>query len=207
VLKNHLALAATLSGIVLAASACAAPPATTAPAPPATGPAASTAPKTASGWELNLAGGGDRIKSAGLSVLKAEGAAEHFHAHLDVFTDGKAVTVPADVGLEHNAVGQATGISALHSHDDSGIIHIETPTVGETYTLGQFLTEWGVLDGTDKTPGTAHSSTDGWSVAVNGTKTEAKITDVVLKAHDEIMLFHGSAPEPLPATFTFTEGL
>lgn len=201
-LKNRLALTAALVGLVLTASAC---------APAAVEPAAKSAetetPNTAGGWELNLKGGGDRIKAAGLQVLKAEGAAEHFHAHLDVFTDGKAMVVPADIGLEHNAAGQATGISALHSHDESGIIHIEAPTAGATYTLGQFLTEWGVLDGTDPRPGSAHSSTDGWTVAVNGTRQEGKITDVVLEAHDEIVLFHGAAPNPLPASYTFPAGV
>lgn len=202
-LKNRLALAATLAGLVLTASACA--PAAVEPAPAA--PAESEAPNTATGWEMNPKGGADRIKAAGLSVLKAEGHAEHFHAHLDVYTDGKAMIVPADIGFEHNAAGTPTGISALHSHDDSGIIHVEAPTVGETYTLGQFLTEWGVLDGTDKTPGSAHSSTDGWAVAVNGATQDGNITDVVLKAHDEVVLFHGAAPDPLPAAFTFPDGL
>jgi hypothetical protein len=156
---------------------------------------------------MNPTGGGDRIQAAGLQVLKAEGAAEHFHAHLDVFTDGKAMIVPADIGFEHNSAGQPTGISALHSHDESGIIHVEAPVAGATYTLGQFLTEWGVLDGTDSRPGSAHSSTDGWAVAVNGARQDGKITDVVLKAHDEIVLFHGTAPDPLPESFTFPAGV
>jgi hypothetical protein len=201
-LKNRLALAAALAGIILSASACA--PASVEPAP---GSAESESPNAPGGWEMNPVGGAERIKAAGLEVLKAEGHAEHFHAHLDVFTDGKAMTVPADIGFEHNAAGQPTGISALHSHDESGIIHIEAPTAGDTYTLGQFFTEWGVLDGTDKNPGTAHSGTDGWTVVVNGAKQAGKITDVVLKAHDEIVLFHGTAPDPLPASFTFPDGL
>lgn len=156
---------------------------------------------------MKVQGGGDRIKAAGLEVLHAEGAAEHFHAHLDVFVDGKPVAVPADIGFSFTATGQPNGISALHSHDESGIIHIEAPTPGATYTLGQFLTEWGVLDGTDPTPGTAHSTQDGWSVAVNGVRHDGKITDVVLKAHDEVVLYQGTAPVPLPATFTFPAGL
>lgn len=76
-----------------------------------------------------------------------------------------------------------------------------------TYTLGQLITEWGVLDGTDKAPGAARASTDSWTVAVNGVKQDAKVTDVVLKAHDEVALFHGTAPAMLPSTFKFPEGL
>jgi len=202
---------AALAGIVLSASACA--PSSTAPTAPAASASASAtsstsvATSTPVGWGLNPKGAADRIKAAGLQVLTAEGAAEHFHAHLDIFMDSKPVPVPADIGFSFNAAGQPNGISALHSHDETGVIHIEAPTVGATYTLGQFLTEWGVLDGTDKTPGAPHSSIDGWNVAVNGTKQDGKITDVVLKAHDEIVLFHGAAPNPLPASFTFPGGL
>ncbi|WP_244266591.1 hypothetical protein [Pseudarthrobacter chlorophenolicus] len=201
-LKQRIALALSLASIALAASACS--PAAAEPAP---GSAESEAPNTATGWELNLKGGAERIEAAGLSVLKAEGHAEHFHAHLDVFVDGKAVIVPADIGFEHNPAGTPTGISALHSHDESGIIHVEAPTAGDTYTLGQFLTEWGVLDGTDKTAGSAHSSTDGWTATVNGSKHDGKITDVVLKAHDQVVLYSGTAPDPMPASFTFPDGL
>lgn len=210
-MENRITLTAALVGLVLGASACAPPsPSPTATAPAASAPATTStadATSTPAGWELNPKGAADRIKAAGLQVLTAEGAAEHFHAHLDIFTDGKPVTVPADIGFSFNTAGQPNGISALHSHDVTGVIHIEAPTAGATYTLGQFLTEWGVLDGTNKTPGTPHSSIDGWNVAVNGTKQDGKITDVVLKAHDEIVLFHGAPPNPLPASFTFTGGL
>ena len=77
------------------------------------------------------------------------------------------------------------GISALHSHDETGIVHIEAPTRCATYTLGQFLTEWGVLNGTDKTPGSAQSSPDGWTVTVNGKKHDGAISTVVLRPHEE----------------------
>ena len=97
--------------------------------------------------EPDTKGGAERIKEAGLPVLNMEGAAEHFHAHLDVFVDGKPVAVPADIGFSFSSTGQPNGISALHTHDESGIVHFEAPVAGDTYTLGQLLTEWGVLDG------------------------------------------------------------
>ncbi len=211
-MKKFIPFGAALAGIALSAAACSAPTSGSAvsTSSPATQPApaaTASAPAPSAGWGLAVQGGGDRIKAAGLDVLRAEGAAEHFHAHLDVLVDGKPVTVPADIGFSFNSAGQPNGISALHSHDETGIIHIEAPTAGVTYTLGQFLTEWGVLDGTDANPGTAHSAQDGWKVAVNGVPHDGKISDVVLKAHDEIVLFHGAAPSPLPASFTFPSGL
>lgn len=205
-LNKRLAVALTATALVAVTSACAAPAQT---APAQTSPAAAPAPATptgAAGWALDPAAGGARIKAAGLEILNAEGTAEHYHAHLDVFVDGKPITVPAEIGFSFGAGGQPNGISALHTHDTTGIIHIEAPTPGRSYTLGQVLREWGVLDGKDNT-GAPHGGTGGWSAYVNGTKRDGAVTDVVLKAHDEVVLSFGAAPSPLPGTYTFSAGL
>jgi len=199
-----LSLVLGAAALTLAACSTATPGPGAAASTPAASPSATQTP--ASGWELDAQRGADRIKAAGLPILDMEGAAEHFHAHLDVFEDGKRVAVPADIGFSFTPGGQPNGISALHTHDDSGIIHIEAPVAGDTYTLGQLLTEWGVLDGTGQ-PGTAHAETTGWSVMVNGKQGAGGIRALALKAHDEIVLFRGTAPAPLPATFTFPAGL
>lgn len=209
--QNFRPLAVTLAGIAFAVSGCstAAPPPGTAVSTTgeAATPGSPAAAAAATGWELERKGSADRINASGLEVLNAEGAAEHFHAHLDIYVDGKPVTIPADIGFSFSADGKPDGISSLHTHDESGIIHIEAPVAGETYRLSQLLAEWGVLDGTDQTPGSAHSAIDDWSVTVNGTKQEAPVQAVILKAHDEIVLHHGVAPSPLPAAFTFPDGV
>jgi hypothetical protein len=161
---------------------------------------------TASDWQLVPAHGAANIQAAGLTVLSEEGSAEHYHAHLDVIADGKAITVPAYIGFSFGSDGQPNGISALHTHDDSGIVHIEAPTTGLTYTLGQALREWGVLDGTNSTPGSAHSSITDWTAYVNGSKQSGNPKDVVLHAHDEVALVHGTPPATVPSTYSFPSG-
>jgi len=206
VLNKRLAIALTVSALVAGTTACGAPAQTApSPAPPAAAPASAT-PAGAAGWALDPAAGGARIKAAGLDILNAEGTADHYHAHLDVFVDGKPVTVPAEIGFSFSAGGQPNGISALHTHDTTGIVHIEAPTAGLKYTLGQVLREWGVLEGTDSA-GAPHGGTGGWSAYVNGAKQDGPVTDVVLKAHDEVVLSFGTAPSPLPGTYTFPAGL
>lgn len=163
-------------------------------------------PTATSGWAFVPANGAAGIKAAGLDILSAEGSAEHIHAHLDVISDGHAVPVPADIGFSFGSNGQPNGISALHTHDPSGIIHIEAPTAGVTYTLGQVLTEWGVLDGKDSTPGSAHSSTGDWQVYVNGTQQPGDPKDTPLRSHDEILLVHGPAPATIPSSYSFPSG-
>jgi hypothetical protein len=204
-LNKRLAVALTATALVAGTSACAAPAQTSPAQTPAAAPASAT-PAGAAGWALEPTAAGARIKAAGLEILNAEGSAEHYHAHLDVFVDGKPVVVPAEIGFSFGASGQPNGISALHTHDTTGIIHIEAPTAGLKYTLGQVLREWGVLDGKDST-GAPHGGTGGWSVYVNGSKQDGPVTDVVLKAHDEVVLSFGAAPSPLPGTYTFSAGL
>ena len=209
VLKKRFAAALTISGILVGASACAAPAQSansSASAAASSGTASADAGSADGGWGIDAAGAGQRIKAAGLDVLKAEGAAEHYHAHLDVFVNGKPVAVPGGIGFSFGSDGQPNGISALHTDDASGVVHIEAPVTGRRYTLGQVLKEWGVLDGTDAT-GAPHGGTGGWTAYVNGAKQGGPVTGVVLKAHDEVVLSYGTAPSTIPRSYTFPQGL
>lgn len=78
-----------------------------------------------------------RLRALGLAPLREEGQVVHIHQHLDLFVDGKQVTVPANIGID------AGGgfISDLHTHDTSGIMHVESPTQ-RSFTLGQFFAVW-----------------------------------------------------------------
>ena len=80
-----------------------------------------------------------RVDAAGLD-LGPMGTAEHYHPRLEITIDGQPVQVPANIGVD-----PSTGaMSALHTHETDGTIHIEADTVGEVFTLGQLFTEWGV---------------------------------------------------------------
>src|SRR6478736_3767915 len=186
-MHTKLTLAIALSVMTLGVAGCAAPAPSTAPSPES--PAASAAP--APDFALDITGAPGRITQAGLTVLTAEGNVDHYHAHLDVLKEGKPIAVPANIG-----------ITALHTHDTTGVVHIESPTAGQAFTLGQLLTEWGVLGGTGA-PGTGGGSLDGWTVYVNGRKFDAGIRDLPFKAHDEIVLSYGTAPTTIQASYDF----
>lgn len=83
----------------------------------------------------------------------------HIHPHISVTVDGKQIVIPKDIGIspflwqDHsldNFGMQAmpemgmSGMAPLHTHDDSGIIHVES-TINRDYTLGEFLNIWGDL--------------------------------------------------------------
>jgi hypothetical protein len=80
-----------------------------------------------------------RVASAGLD-LGPMGTAEHYHPHLRIIIKGAEVPVAANIGVD-----PTTGaMSALHTHEPDGTIHIEADRVGEVFTLGQLFIQWGV---------------------------------------------------------------
>jgi len=96
----------------------------------------------------------------------------HNHATLKVISNnGVVTTVPAHVGMVQ--VGKAEdpllyadhsldkygmqGMSPLHTHDDSGTIHVESNTV-RNYTLGEFLDIWRGLDSDKITQATVNGN-------------------------------------------------
>lgn len=61
-------------------------------------------------------------------------------SHLEVVVDGEPVTVPAFVGIDRLRAVE----SALHTHQDDGVLWVESPHADETFTLGDFFDLWGV---------------------------------------------------------------
>jgi hypothetical protein len=76
------------------------------------------------------------VAAVGLPLLSMEATDVHFHAHLDIVVNGQSVTVPADIGI-----AAEDAISSMHTHDATGIVHIESPSAAK-FSLGQFFTEW-----------------------------------------------------------------
>lgn len=141
-----------------------------------------------------------RAQAAGLPALGGEAFVEHIHAHLDVFVNGSRVAVPAFIGIDY----AHQRITPLHTHDTTGIVHIESPDQ-RSYTLGQFFTEWGVrLDaqcvGSYCEPSVSHA------LYVDGRAVSGDPSTLVFHAHDEIALVVGAAPQGVPDHYTFPHG-
>ncbi|MGA7747706.1 MAG: hypothetical protein WBA06_07640 [Candidatus Aquilonibacter sp.] len=79
---------------------------------------------------------------------------EHLHAHLAIEHRGARVRVPANIGLV--TAGYAVlCLYWLHTHDDSGTIHVEAP--GGNFRLADFFAVWGQpLSATRVGPYTGH---------------------------------------------------
>lgn len=145
------------------------------------------------------------VQAAGLRMLDAEGTALHIHAHLDVRVDGKAVTVPAGVGIDE----ANQRISPLHTHDTSGVLHVESPDKNASFTLGQFFTEWQVRLNSSCVGGLCSDGTHTLRAYVNGTPYQGDPADITLAAHQEIELVYGDASAPVTPidSYDFAPGL
>jgi hypothetical protein len=144
------------------------------------------------------------VDAAGLPMLGREGNVEHIHAHLDVLVDSQAVPVPADIGID---VHRRT-ISPLHTHDGSGVLHIESP-VKRQFSLGEFFSEWQVSLSEDNIGALRAGGGKVVRVFVNGTQRTGNPGAIMLGAHDEIAVVY-DRPQPgetIPRSYDFGGGL
>lgn len=73
---------------------------------------------------------------SGITCDQTEHLVYHNHTKLVVNNQNQSLTIPAGIGIVPNEC-----IFWLHTHDDSGIIHVESPTK-VSFSLGQFLRVW-----------------------------------------------------------------
>lgn len=146
-----------------------------------------------------------RLVADGLQVLTAEGQVQHTHQHLELFVDGQRVAIPPDIGIDRvNLI-----LSPIHTHDASGIIHVESPIVRE-FTLGEFFDVWGVRFDGHCVGGVCDGSGRVLSVYRNGQPVTGDPRSIVLDAHEEIVVAIGTTaqlPTPIPASYVFPAGL
>ena len=87
----------------------------------------------------------------------------HIHPKLTILTNGVQRTIPSSIGLQggiwasHDLdhfldlrEGAAGSLSPVHTHDSSGVIHVEA-AVTRGFTLGEFFDVWGQPLGPDRT--------------------------------------------------------
>jgi hypothetical protein len=98
------------------------------------GPGVSTAEPP---WPPEYAHLSERAHQIGLPPVGDEKF--HIHSILHIYRNGLLVPVPADIGIN---LAKHTETS-LHTHDGTGIIHMETVRP-YPFTLGDFFDVWGV---------------------------------------------------------------
>jgi len=144
----------------------------------------------------------DGIEGSSREMLKV-----HVHAHLSLFSKGEQIAIPYAIGIvrpfqvKNGFASAGAGIYWLHTHDATGIIHVESPDA-RTYTLGNFFDIWGQ-------PLDAHSVAGFTGVVrafVDGKPFTGDPRTIVLAAHTQITLEVG-APFVPPPVYVFPNGL
>ncbi len=110
----------------------------------------------------------------------------HVHQQLRIYDDGLLVPVPKEIGLQL----KQDVASAVHTHDGSGVVHIEADNP-ITVTLGDLFGVWGVAFGPDHIGGLRAEGDRKLHVFVNGREIEDPATHVLAK-DDNIVVAFGS---------------
>ncbi|HKV58298.1 MAG TPA: hypothetical protein VJO32_08445 [Ktedonobacteraceae bacterium] len=138
-----------------------------------------------------------------------EQLAYHIHAHLSIYMNGQQVPLVANTGIAPNGVTSNANVECfywLHTHDASGVIHIESPTT-KLYTLSQFFDVWEQKFSSSTSPfPTELSSSTGWVIYVNGKQVNTDFNHLQLHAHDLITIAYNS-PGIKPDTTYAWQGL
>jgi hypothetical protein len=138
----------------------------------------------------------------------AEMTTVHYHADLQIYVNGQLQTVPAGVGIvlpdgtnsPHLASNGATAcLYSLHTHDATGIVHIESPD-SRPYTLGNLFDIWGQHLSTTQFMGHTVDATHKLSVVIyDATGTKKLVTGdpskVVMSAHETVVIQYNSPAE------------
>lgn len=156
-------------------------------------------------WSTGYSGLASRLAPLGLSQLPAEGQVLHIHQHLDIFDNGNHVKVPALIGIPHIG-NKAKYFVQLHTHDDSGIIHLES-TEAHSYSLGQFFGVWGVFLSKKCVGGLCGTIEKPLKIYVNGKLIDGDPVRLVLEEHQEIAIVHGTPPAHIPSSYKWPVGL
>jgi hypothetical protein len=150
-------------------------------------------------WAPEYAHLAERLRTLGIPP----GGHEKFHIHamLHIYVNGLLVAVPADVGLDPSKHLE----SSLHTHDHTGIIHMEAAHP-YNFTLGDFFGVWGVKLGPAQLGGLTGYGGDKLHFYLNGQPLSNPAAHV-LHNGESIVIGYGppGAYPHAPSTFLLEE--
>jgi len=158
------------------------------------GPAPSPPPGVVYPSPGDTSSGGQGQTVDGIQCNAGEMLNFHVHAHLTILRNGKQVLVPPYIGIVDN-----TCLYWLHTHDDSGIIHMEAPTE-RTFNLRQLFDIWGYpLSATGVA--TYDVPNGDLTVFVDGKQWTGDPYDIELVSHTQVVIELGTVVPPPPYVF------
>lgn len=102
----------------------------------------------------------------------------HIHVTIVIVANGTPMMLPPNIGVEPDCM------KALHTHDASSLVHIESPNYKD-YTLSDFMDVWG-----DQNP---YRELPDINISLNGELFSGKFDDLILKDGDRIVVDYRDA--------------
>lgn len=106
----------------------------------------------------------------------------HIHPNLEIIINGQKQEIPANIGV------RPTCMNSLHTHDNSGVIHVESPEKRD-FNLSDFFAVWNKTYNKDQI--LDYKVDEGHIVrqTVNGKEVQ-DYENTVLKDKDEIVIYY-----------------
>lgn len=129
----------------------------------------------------------------------------HIHVHLSLIVDGRQIAIPKAIGVVDAHIRAPGFVDSdelywLHTHDATGIIHIEAP-VQRQFTLQNFFDVWGEPLNRDDVAGFKGDV----HAYINGIPFSGELGSIALMPHEEITLEIGR-PTIAPPKYSFPKG-
>ena len=156
-------------------------------------------------WNAGQAGLLERVKAIGIPFAATEQLVFHHHDLVNVYVNGHKVTIPVGVGIGTNDGQTISFYASMHTHDTSGIVHIESPTERK-FTLGDFFDVWGVSFSPTNIGGYEASGGKQIRVYLNGKPYTGDPRDLALDQHDDVYVTFGTKAQlpKIQATYPAT---
>jgi hypothetical protein len=119
----------------------------------------------------------------------------HFHPQLQILINGEQQVVPQGVGLFLDSQGNLLGGLPIHTHDDTGILHVES-TEARTFVLNDFFQEWGQPWTSTQFMGYAISPAHPLTMTVNGVPSTAFGSLVLAQGQFIVISLDGAVRAP-----------
>ncbi len=108
----------------------------------------------------------------------------HIHPVVKIFFDDAPVTIPSNIGIDPSCM------KALHTHDESGTIHVEYPQTHD-FVLADFFANWGMPFFKDQIMDKKIDATHTLTMTVDG-KPSDQFDKLVLKDGQQIVIRYAS---------------
>lgn len=115
-----------------------------------------------------------------LTCIPQEQLAMHIHPVLSIIINGQQQEIPQGIGIQQNC------IHFLHTHDNTGKIHVESP-VQKDYHLSDFFAVWGQTFTSEQILDSKVDATHKIVMTVNG-QPNTEYGDLVLRDGDQIVI-------------------